>query len=83
MPELDAPPIIDKTGSNSKKLKYSNLLFISGGLITVEGSAEFLRDSVESEDMLATIMKAHYLTRTEMLPSTTKIDYMNLCKVKG
>ena len=49
----------------------------------MEGSAAFLRESVESENIVGMIMTAQYRTMTEMLPTATKIDYIDACGIDG
>ena len=64
------------------KLQKS-VISLSGGLIKVEGSAKYLKESKESEDVANVIMKAKYRTRDETIPTHTPLNNINLCKMKG
>ena len=42
-----------------------------------------MKDSVESQNTVAMVMKAHYKTRSETLPTATAKDYNDVCSLKG
>ena len=57
-------------------------MFLLGGLVSVKGSAKYLKDSVESEDTLAYTLSGKYTTKSEILPTEVKLDNINVCKLK-
>ena len=58
------------------------VMFLLGGLISVKGSAKYLKDSVESENTLAYTLSGKYTTKSEILPTNIQLDDVNVCKLK-
>lgn len=56
--------------------------FFPAGLLSVSGSAAYLKDTVESEDTLAVILKYRATTHTETLPTLLEIEN-DLCDING
>ena len=69
--------------SQRRKTMVSDFFFwCLGGLVKVEGSAKYLRETIESKDIANVFMQAEYLTRTETMPAETPLSNIQLCKRK-
>ena len=58
-------------------------IYILGGFISPQGSAAYLKETVQSENEVTVIMNVDYTTRTETLSASIKNDHEELCLLNG